>query len=89
MTSADEWIQQQANPGGRGLPVTAQTLAELLVRVSMYGLAVRDDEEDVMGFAWGHVSTLVNKLGEAAGLEPDAVYAVYRAEIARLGLPVG
>ncbi|GAB3467047.1 hypothetical protein AB1207_19210 [Kineococcus endophyticus] len=88
MSSADEWIQERVNPHGRGLPVTAESLAELLVRVSMYGIAVRDEQDPVMGSMWGHVLTLVDKLGEHAGLEVNAVSDVYRAEVARLQLPV-
>jgi len=89
VTSADEWIQQRVNPGGRGLPVTAESLAELLLRVSMYGIAVRDwGEETVMGHAWGHVHTLVDKLGQFVDLEVNAVNDVYRAEVARLELPL-
>ena len=89
MSSADEWIQQRVNPGGKGLP-GAESLAELLVRVSMYGIAVRDEQEPVMGVMWGHVVTLVGKrkLREAAGLEVNAVNDVYRVEVARLGLPI-
>lgn len=90
MTSADEWIQERVNPGGNGLPVTAESLAELLVRVSMYGIAVRDEgEEAVMGAMWGHVLTLVDKLGQFVDLEVNAVSDVYRAEVSRLGLPLG
>ncbi|MBB2903653.1 hypothetical protein FHR75_004496 [Kineococcus radiotolerans] len=88
MSSADEWIQQLVNRGGKGLPMTAESLAELLVRLSMYGIAVRDEQEPVMGVMWGHVVTLVDKLREAAGLEVNAVNDVYRAEVARLGLPI-
>ncbi|MCI3922143.1 hypothetical protein MO973_18100 [Paenibacillus sp. TRM 82003] len=86
MSSADEWIQQRVNPGGKGLPVTAESLAELLVRVTMYGIAVRDDGNEVMGGQWGHVGTLIDKLGQAAGLEVNAVNDVHRSEVARLGL---
>lgn len=88
VSSADEWIQQLVNRGGKGLPMTAESLAELLVRLSMYGIAVRDEQEPVMGVMWGHVVTLVDKLREAAGLEVNAVNDVYRAEVARLGLPI-
>ncbi|WP_432565043.1 hypothetical protein [Kineococcus sp. SYSU DK003] len=88
MSGADEWIQERVNPGGQGLPVTAESLAELLVRVSMYGIAVRDEQDPVMGGMWGHVLTLVDKLGEFAGLEANAVNEVYRAEVARLQLPI-
>jgi hypothetical protein len=89
VNSADEWIQERVNPGGEGLPVTAESLAELLVRVTMYGIAVRDEgEREVMGHAWGHVHTLVEKLGQFVDLEVDAVNDVYRAEVARLELPL-
>ncbi|WP_432503227.1 hypothetical protein [Kineococcus arenarius] len=86
MSSADEWIQQRVNPGGEGLPVTVESLAELLVRVTMYGIEVRGGGNEVMGGQWGHVGTLIDKLGQAAGLEVNAVNDVYRSEVARLGL---
>ncbi|WP_432560875.1 hypothetical protein [Kineococcus sp. SYSU DK003] len=88
MSGADEWIQQRVNPGGEGLPVTPESLAELLVRVAMYGIAVRDGEDAVMGGMWGHVTTLVDMLGRAAGLEVNAVNDIFRAEVARPGLPL-
>jgi len=84
---AEAELQRRVNPGGVGLPVTAQTLGDLLVRVSMYGLSLREDEaEPVMNGSWGHVSTLVDSLARFAGLPPDALYAVYRSEVARLEL---
>lgn len=86
VAGADEDLQRRVNPGGVGLPVTAQTLGDLLVRVSMYGLAVRDDSNEIMGGQWGHVATLIDKLGQAAGLEVDAIDEVYRSEAARLGV---
>jgi len=86
VANADEALRCRVNPDGVGLPVSAQTLGDLLVRVSMYGLAVRGDANEVMGGQWGHVATLIDKLGQAAGLEVDAIDEVYRSEAARLGV---